>query len=245
MINKFKKVTEGLYRGSAPSAKDVLLLKKDFGINKIVSLDEESGEKISRTCKILGLIHVKMYINESNKSLLNILSNDLKTLLINDGPTYIHCLYGKDRTGLIVALFKCKHMGILPEEAINEAESFGFGIGVDDDIVNLYKKLIRSCKSNKDLNNADIVSNERDNHELYSDQNNYKSFAPYLSKTRQDPEDFVYNNINNQSQTRENYNMPFKIKENNKSIPLVGIFNNDSGIHGAGPTEPVGGFINE
>lgn len=243
-MNNFKKVTKGLYRGSAPSPKDVLLLKKDFKINKIISLDEESGEKISRTCKILNIIHLKMYINKSNKSLLSILKNNLKDLLLSNGPTFIHCLHGKDRTGLIIALFQCKYMGISPKKALEEAKLFGFGVGVDPDIVDLYEKLIKSCNQEKDLNNADIVSNERDSHELYPEQD-YKSFAPFLDFTRQYPEDFVYNNINNQSQTRENYNSVFKIKENKKSIPLVGIFNNDSGIHGAGPTEPVGGFINE
>lgn len=243
-MNNFKKVTKGLYRGSAPSPKDILLLKKDFKINKVISLDKDSGEKISRTCKILGIIHLKMYIDKSKESLLNILKNDLEELLISNGPTFIHCLHGKDRTGLIIALFQCKYMGFSPEKAIKEAKSFGFGIGVDPDIVDLYEKLIKSCKSKKDLNNADIVSNERDGHILYPEQD-YKSFAPFLDPTRKYPEDFVYNNINNQSQTRENYNSPFKVKENNKSIPLVGIFNNDSGIHGAGPAEPVGGFINE
>lgn len=57
-MNNFKKVTKGLYRGSAPSPNDVLLLKKDFKINKIISLDEESGEKISRTCNKIGRAHV-------------------------------------------------------------------------------------------------------------------------------------------------------------------------------------------
>ncbi len=49
MIHRFRPVIPGvLYRGSAPTPKDVLELKEKLGIKKIVSLDQESGEKISR-----------------------------------------------------------------------------------------------------------------------------------------------------------------------------------------------------
>lgn len=255
MIHKLRKITEGLFRGSAPSPKDVLWLKENLGINKIVSLDQESGEKISRACKMLGIEQVKIYLNEERQSLFKLLKYNLKKLLIDGGPTYIHCYYGKDRTGLVSALFKCKYMKMNPEEAIEEAKSLGFGLGVPPAAVQLYEKLIRSCQPSKDTNNADIVSNEReyigDNRDFFLDEGHQGSFAPYLSKTRQDPMDAVYNYIDDQSPTRENYKTEWadkkkkqlNVEENSKNIPLVGIYNNDAGIHGAGPAEPVGGFI--
>jgi hypothetical protein len=246
MIKRLKKITEGLWRGSAPSPHDVQILKNNLGINKIISLDEMSGERISRTCKLLNIKQEKIYLDGSRSSLLNLLQHNLKKLLLDDGPTYIHCYEGKDRTGLLAALFECKYMGKDPEDAIEEAKSLGFGVGVDPQIINLYEKIIRSCKPSKDNNNADIVSNEReyisDNRSGPLDEAHQGSFAPYLSPTRQYPFDSVYNDINDQSPTRENYNDYKSIKEHKDVVPLVGVYNN-TGIQGTGPTLNTGGFI--
>lgn len=250
MIQRLKKITEGLYRGSAPSPKEVLWLKETLGINKIVSLDKETGDKIERACEMLGIEHVKMYIDANKSSLLHLFSQDLKKLLLEGGPTYIHCHHGKDRTGLLAAVFKVKYMGMKPEKAIEEAKSLGFGIGVNPAWVKLYEKIIRSCTPEKDSNNADIVSNVRDgqgdSRDSYLDEGHQGSFAPYLQKTRQDPMDSVYNYINDQSPTRENYNENKPIKEHDPEhdvIPQVGVFNNDAGGRGFGPTENAGGFF--
>jgi len=252
-MQRFRKITNGLYRGSAPSPKDVLYLKDNLGINKIISLDHDAGEKINKTCKLLGIDQVKIYIPKFKPDLLKTLSslfkNDLKELLLDGGPTFIHCLHGKDRTGLLAALFKCKYMGMNPEDAIKEAKSLGFGIGVDPKIVSLYEKLIRNCKPVEDINEADIVSNVReyksDNRDSFLDEGTQGSFAPYLSKTRQYPADAVYNFINDQWPTRENIgdkSIKEHIKEEN-GVPQVGVYNNDAGVHGFGPSENVGGFI--
>lgn len=250
MISKLRKITEGLYRGSAPSPKDVSWLKEHLGIKKIVSLDRDSGERISRACQLLGIKQVKIYLNGDRKSLIQLLKHNLKDLLIKDGPTYIHCHYGKDRTGLLSALFKCKYMGMDPDKAIDEAKSLGFGVGVPEEAVDLYEKLIRACKPVKDTNNADIVSNEReyisDNRDSFLDEGHQGSFAPHLDQTKQNPMDAVYNYINDQSPTRENYHNYRSIKEHDQKedvIPQVGVFNNDAGGRGFGPTENYGGFF--
>lgn len=250
MINKLIKVTDNLYRGSAPTPKDVLWLKNHLHINKIISLDRESGEKINRTCKLLNIKQYKIYLDGSKKSLLKLLQHDLKKLLLDDGPTFVHCFAGKDRTGLVIAMFKCKYMNMDPDKAITEAKRLGFGEGIDPRITNQYEKLIRQSSKNSDNNSADIVSNEReyisDNRSSPLDEAHQGSFSPYLSQTKQNPIDAVYNYIDDQFPTRENYNRPINqknIEKNHSSIPLIGIYNNDAGIHGAGPTEPVGGFI--
>lgn len=251
MIKRLRKVTNNLYRGSAPTPQDVVWLKENLGINKIVSLDKESGDKISRTCKLLGIKQDKIYLNGSRESLLNFLKHDIKKLFLENGPTYVHCHEGKDRTGLACALVECKYLGKDPEKVIEHAKSLGFGIGVDPSVINLYEKLIRSCKKTKDSNHADIVSNERDyisdNRDSFLDESRQSSFSPYLDHTRQDPMDAVYVYINDQSPTRENYQQYKSIKEHTDTdkdvIPQVGVFNNDAGARGFGPTENYGGFF--
>ena len=111
-----------------------------------MSLDKKTGEKIDRACKLLGIQHIKLYLDGSNKTLLHLLSQDLKRVFLEGGPTFVHCHEGKDRTGFVCALVKCKFLGMNPEKAIEEAKSLGFGIGVDPKIIHLYEKIIRSCK---------------------------------------------------------------------------------------------------
>ncbi len=104
-------------------------------------------------------------------------------------------------------------MGEDPDLAIEEAKRLGFGLGIDPKITNLFEKLIKSCEpeENKDFTeNYDIVSNERknisDNRSGFLDEVHQGSFAPYLDQTKQYPMDPLYNYINDQSPTRENYN---------------------------------------
>jgi hypothetical protein len=250
MIQRLKKITDGLYRGSAPSPADIYWLKENLRINKIISLDKHCGQMIDRVCKKLNIAHIIIPLDHTRKSLLKLFKYDLKKLLLEDGPTYIHCFAGKDRTGFVSALFECKYMGKDPELAIKEAESMGFGLDLDPEyknMIEIYKKIIRRCKSSKDENNADIVSNEReyisDNRSSFLDEGHQGSFAPYLSVTKQDPIDSVYNYINDQSPTRENYDYNKSIKEHNNDVPQVGVFNNDAGGRGFGPTENYSGFF--
>lgn len=243
MINKLIKITNNLYRGSAPSPKDVQWLHDNLGIKKIISLDKDTGLKIERVCKLLGINHIIIPLDGSRKSLINLIKHNLKDLLIKGGPTFFHCLYGKDRTGFLAALFECKYLGKNPEDAINDAKKLGFGVGVNPEYVNLFLKLIRGCKPVTDLNNnSDIVSNQReykvDNRDTYLETNDPKSFAPYLGTSKQYPYDGVYSDINNPEEVK---NFPIINKIND--IPLVGIYNNDAGLSGAAPTQNVGGFI--
>lgn len=256
MIRRLRAVIPGvLYRGSAPTPKDVLELKDKLGIKKIISLDKETGDRIERACQMLGIEHIKLYIDHTRKSLFHALNQNFEKLFIEGHPTFIHCHEGKDRTGLMVALFKCKYMGENPHKALQEAKSLGFGIGVPPEMVQLYEKLILSCKQEKpstDSNFADIVSIEReykgDNRDSFLDEVQQGSFAPYLDHTRQNPIDALYTYINDQSPTRENYpDTPlFRYNpEKGQVVPNVGEFDNDAGQRGFGPSENYNGFFSE
>lgn len=252
MITRFRKVAPGLYRGSAPTAKDVAQLKKQLGIKKIVSLDKETGDKINRACQLLGIEHVKMYIDYTRKSLLHFVTQDLKKLFLEGGPTFFHCHEGKDRTGLAAALIKCKYFGVKPDKAIEEAKSLGFGIGVDPSTIHLYEKIIHSCKPSSDSNNADIVSNERtyvgDNRDSFLDEVHQGDFSAQLDHTRQNPMDALYPYTMDQSPTRENYPDTSLFQHDpNKSVtvPNVGEYDNDAGQRGFGPVERMDGFFSE
>jgi hypothetical protein len=253
MIRRLRAVIPGvLYRGSHPTPQDVVELKDKLGIKKIVSLDKETGDRINRTCKLLGIQHVMIPIDHDRKSLYHFLQQDMKKVFLEGGPTFMHCREGKDRTGLAAAMIKCRFLGMDPEAAIKEAKSLGFGIGLPPNTVHLFEKLIRSCKSAKDTNSADIVSNEReykgDNRDSFLDEGHQGSFAPYLDHTRQNPMDALYPYTLDQSPTRENYpDTPLFQHDPSKSVtvPNVGEYDNDAGQRGFGPVERMDGFFSE
>src|SRR5271157_1495658 len=244
MIHRLRVVVPNkLYRGSAPSPKEVMELKDKLGIRKIISLDKLSGDKIDRACKLLGIQHVKLYIDFSKASLIQALHHNMKELFIDGGPTYVHCHEGKDRTGLMIALFKCKYMGMDPHKALEEAKSLGFGIGMNPGVVRLYEKLILSCgKKPKDQNNADIVSNERtyvgDNRDSFLDEVHRGDFSAQLDHTRQNPMDALYPYTLDQSPTRENYPDTSLFQHDpsrtDVTVPNVGEYDNDAGQRGFG-----------
>lgn len=242
-MKNFVKVTDNLYRSSAPTPMEVFILNKEIGITRIISLDEKSGNKIDKACKLLKINHIKLFIDFSRKSLFKFLSSIFDLLKSNE-KTLIHCKLGRDRTGLAIALFKCKYMGMDPEKAIKEAKELGFGIGVSPDVVQLYERLIKSCKPS-DINYS-IVSNEReyvsDNRDSFLNASDPKSFAPFTP--------IPYKSINDQYPTRDNYNLydvSKPIKEHNvvNLVPQVGVYDNEAGINGAGPSENLGGFIHD
>lgn len=253
MIKRFIKVTDDLYRGSAPSEKDVINLHKYLGINKIVSLDRATGDAIDDICKKLHIKHIIIPLNGRKGPLIQLLSYDLHSLLMDGGPTFFHCLEGKDRTGLVAAMFRCLYMGYTFEEALAEAKSLGFGVGVNPFIIGQYTNILKNICKEKEQES--VVGNERfykgdqDGRGSYLDQAHQGSFAPFISKTRQYPYDNPYNPIYEQSPTRTNYkDVLDPYHEVNQSpdaddLPFVGVYDSGAGVRGFGPAEPYGGFI--
>lgn len=245
MIQRFLKVNDNIYRGSAPSVDDVVWMKENLGINKIISLDEISGKNIDKICKMLGIKHIIIPLNHKASSFFNLFKYNIKDLLEKDGPTFVHCLHGKDRTSVLVAIYKTRYLGVPYKTVLREAEKIGMGLGCTAQYFNLLKKIIKASSKQKDINDANyseinIVDNVRD--ELVEmEAHKPLSLAPYADPTKHP----VYNSNYDQSGIRGDVD-PGAIKENinvNISAPQVGLFNNDSGIRGVGPVEIPGGFV--
>lgn len=250
MISKFRKVNDDLYRGSAPSVKDIAFLKKHFGIKKIVSLDEASGKKIDRVCKLLGIEHIMLPIDINRRlTFIKFLSKDIVKLL-EDGPTYIHCLHGIDRTSLAIALYRVKHDNWTADAAIKEAKTFGFGNEMSPKITQLYETIIRKSQKSKDDSNSayDIVSNEREDSILSNDNNTPLSFAPYLDGTvREYPYSPQYQDYQEQYTNRQDFGLDTVVEDSDTkkpTIPQVGGYDTIStGIAGCAPSFIGSGYI--
>jgi len=130
-----------LYRGGALEPWEIKILKDVYDIEQIISLDKESGQKIHDECKDNNINHIIISIEDG----VNDNSHIIKELGINkilkNFCSYVHCYHGKDRTGLFVAKFRIEN-GWSFDDAMKEALSFGFGSGMDKEIVDNYIKII-------------------------------------------------------------------------------------------------------
>jgi len=163
MPDRFAEVVEGLYRGGAPTPKEVSMLKDLWGINKIVSLDEAAGKDIQKICKKLGIQHIIWGLGDGKDPKVAALKRRIVPSLLLDGPTYIHCRHGKDRTGMAVAMFRVLN-GWPLGDALAEAFKFGMGRGLSPSTKKSYYEAVNDfAKSLEDLSSADdAVSKTRE-----------------------------------------------------------------------------------
>ena len=114
-----------LYRGALiDNIEQLSMLRDKFGIQRIVSL--HSSPEIGRMCNKIGLEHVPAPLESgtSDEFGRKILGNSVSKFLL-EKPTYIHCWFGKDRTGGVIARFRTE-TGWPCEAAYREAKAYGF-----------------------------------------------------------------------------------------------------------------------
>jgi hypothetical protein len=161
MPARFAKVTKDLFRGGCPSLKDndIESLKR-MGINKIVSLDEECGERIKEKCNELGIHQIIWGLGAGNDPKVAALKKRIVPTLTHGGPTYVHCLHGKDRTGMTVAMYRV-YSGWSVDKALKEAAQFGMGTHLPPDVAKTYYDAVKEFAKDleEDKSNAlDAVS---------------------------------------------------------------------------------------
>ncbi|HUU89413.1 MAG TPA: hypothetical protein VMX17_16895 [Candidatus Glassbacteria bacterium] len=167
MPSRFSEVVpDMLYRGGAPDPKEIPVLKNEWGVEKIISLDEESGLNIEDVCKKNKIKHVMLPIHGPNSEKIMKYINDVGAAdLIGDDVTFVHCKHGKDRTGMFIGRYRTD-TDTSAKKALEEAVAFGFGLGVDDDKVEEYLEVINNGKYAEEsmvLNDYKALSKDAEN----------------------------------------------------------------------------------
>lgn len=114
-----------LYRGGMiDNIEQLRVLRDNFGVKRIVSLHNDP--EIGRMCTDLGLEHLPapIEIGSQEEYGRKILGPRVSNLLI-EKPTYIHCWFGADRTGGVIARFRTE-TGWTNRDAYLEAKAYGF-----------------------------------------------------------------------------------------------------------------------
>jgi hypothetical protein len=159
MPTRFCKVNEKLYRGGKPYPifHDLYTLKNTYNITKIISLDDRAGKEIDPFCKVLNIKHIILGLGDGLDPKISFLKKNIIPTLLDDGPTYIHCFHGKDRTGMAVAMFRL-FSGWSLIKALTEAYRFGMGSGLSKKTRQTYYNAVKQYSKELDNNNLDSVS---------------------------------------------------------------------------------------
>lgn len=148
-IDKFSKVDNNFYRGSMPSADDLMDLKRqgiDYVINykgghnadekAIIAAEKAFVEK-------LGMKFVSIPIDSRRgpqKEQIDKFYKVVDEILTNDKKAYEHCKHGRDRTGVMTALYELKKGAKSYHQIIKEFFSFGYNQPKHPHLLEIIKK---------------------------------------------------------------------------------------------------------
>jgi protein tyrosine phosphatase (PTP) superfamily phosphohydrolase (DUF442 family) len=122
------KISDALLRGAQPSEQGLAELKK-LGVTTVVDLRGNRGPVAQERAEVesLGMRFVDIPVNgwsaPSNAQVAEFLK------LFRDDPKqkiFVHCYFGQDRTGVMVAAYRIAQQNWTADQAVAEMYSFGF-----------------------------------------------------------------------------------------------------------------------
>jgi tyrosine-protein phosphatase SIW14 len=122
------KISDVLLRGAQPSEKGFAQLKK-LGVTTIVNLRDESREVVweRKVTESLGLRYVNIPVRGWSPPFDNQVAQFLKLFHDTAGQRiFVHCYYGDDRTGVMVATYRIAQQDWTADQAVKEMYFFGF-----------------------------------------------------------------------------------------------------------------------
>ncbi|MGE5176641.1 MAG: MBL fold metallo-hydrolase [Hyphomicrobiales bacterium] len=136
-IPRFAEVATGLYRGARPSDEGLRYLR-DRGVRSIISLRHDESER--RRAAALGLRYFEIPLHAGILGSSEPTEEEIGEFLdlVADSanrPVFYHCRHGRDRTGVMTALYRIRVQGWSAEDAMEEMWAFGAS--------RLYKDLYR------------------------------------------------------------------------------------------------------
>ena len=123
-LPRFGRVSPTIYRGAQPEEGGFTLLKA-MGIRTVVNLRYRHRER--ETVEAAGMRSVEIPMNSFSRVDENTVRQVLAILADTDNhPVFLHCRHGKDRTGMIIALYRMTYQGWSKEAAVAEMKDYGF-----------------------------------------------------------------------------------------------------------------------
>ena len=126
-IKNFHQVDVDVYRGAQPDSKGFVGLAQ-LGVKTVIDLREPGRRSDAEQAMVTGA--GMKYINVPMTGLTPPSQAEIARLLgiledSNQGPVFVHCMRGADRTGAVIAAYRIHHDGWENARALKEAESMG------------------------------------------------------------------------------------------------------------------------
>ncbi|MEN6386461.1 MAG: dual specificity protein phosphatase family protein [Phycisphaerales bacterium] len=122
-IGNFHQVSENLYRGKQPTAQGIEQLKQ-MGVKTIVNLRTEDTD--TKLLKGYDFNYVRIPMRAKDPKVEDVITFLKIATDINQGPVFVHCMRGADRTGMMCAAYRVVVQGWDKKDAINEMKNGGY-----------------------------------------------------------------------------------------------------------------------
>ncbi|HVE39663.1 MAG TPA: tyrosine-protein phosphatase [Planctomycetota bacterium] len=141
-LENFARVSPTLYRGAQPTEEGFKQLKA-MGVKTVIDFRSYHSTKTQVEAAGMTALEIPLKADLGSRPPSE---EELKTFFkaVLDPacqPVYIHCAFGKDRTGTMAAVYRLEIDGWSPEEAMQEMEAFGYH--------NIYRDLVNFIRTYK------------------------------------------------------------------------------------------------
>lgn len=128
-IPNFHEVSPGIFRGGRPTRKSDLEWLRSNGVETIINLENNTRavREERRWAEELGMQYISRPMSWSERPDDDQVEDILRKLQEGrDRPLFIHCKHGRDRTGMIIGLFRVLAQDWSPNAAYKEMLDLGF-----------------------------------------------------------------------------------------------------------------------
>jgi len=138
-----------LYRSGQPDGDDLRRLQRNYGIRTVINLRSSGDVREDRE----ALDEVR-YARRNGMRFVNLSFNELGPKAVSEAflkivrdranwPVLVHCSAGKERSGVLVAVYRIACQGWTAERAIREMKSYGFKPAKQAEMT----RFVRECAS--------------------------------------------------------------------------------------------------
>jgi len=126
-LSNFHQVSPQLFRGAQPS-KEAIEQLASMGVKSVINLrgTDEIAASEEKFVTGSGMRYFNVPLSGLKRPSPDAIEKILSLIDAPENqPAFVHCHYGADRTGMIVALYRISRQGWTDDKAIDEARQFG------------------------------------------------------------------------------------------------------------------------
>jgi protein tyrosine/serine phosphatase len=122
-------VTPGIYRGPAPRSETDYRQLTSLGIKTVLDLRTVRKRRMEEECRCVtahGMTYLRSGVSFYPRKDGSADQALCRLTEVNLQPVYIHCELGRDRSGLVIAMYRVRCQGWSLQAAYCEMDRFGF-----------------------------------------------------------------------------------------------------------------------